>query len=308
MGSLDAGLKKPNQPRQHDTRDAPHPTSFKQPLRIPGQPDVMISIESSPDRLQPRSRALENYTSLAETVGTNAYGAVDGRGICEQSFELNAARKTSNRSAKRGRRHKFLSPPTFKRRESKNKKIVKEQESRRNQKTCLQNMEDLLECVLDWQIPKKQTPGNVKKSGMVGDKQQTMEAFYILSDVLLRYAISPFEPRTGETSIHAVAREAKHQIQVHLHGKSAIALPTKSLMADAESSGGPLCMITPDHAPCLPDRNSDCINCRKQRRRKAYEDNLQKVAGKALQSVVCCSEPQHTLRRIQVNANNTSSL
>jgi hypothetical protein len=243
----------------------------------------MISIESSPDRLQPRSRAFENYTSLTKTVDTNAYGAVSGRGICEQFSELDAARKTSNRSAELKRRHRSLSPPPFKQRKSKDKKIVKEQKSRLNQKTCLQNMEDLLECVLDWQIPKKQTPGNVRKSGMVGDKQQTIEAFYILSDVLVRYTISPFEPRTGETCIQAVAREAKRQIQVHSNGKSAIVLPTNSLMADAESSGGPLCMITPDHKPCLSAEPSACVYCRKQLRGAAFKrnlDNLERLSTK----------------------------
>lgn len=236
----------------------------------------MIGIESFPDRSQPGPRAIEKYTSPTEIVGTNAYGAVSGRRN-EQTSRLDGARKTPNRSAKRGRRYQSSSPPSPKQHKSKKRKIDREQESRLTQTTWFQNVEDFLECVLSWQAPKKQTPGNVKKSGMVGDKQQTMEAVSILCNVLVRHVISPLEPRSEETCIQAVVREVKHQIEIQPRGESSIALPKYSLMAEVESLHGPRCTFTPDHKPCLRDNTSACIRCRKQRRREVYEDNLRRL-------------------------------
>lgn len=109
---------------------------------------------------------------------------------------------------------------------------------------------------------------------MAGDKQETREAFYILSEVLVRLAISTVEPRREEICIQAIVREEKHHIETHLRGNSAIVMPTCSLMADAASFGGPLCTIAPNHEPCLPVKTSACISRRKQRRRKVYNDNL----------------------------------
>lgn len=80
--------------------------------------------------------------------------------------------------------------------------------------------------------------------------------------------------------------KAKHQIETHLRGDSGIVLPACSLMADAASSGGSLCTIVPDHEPCLPDGTSSCVNCRKQRRRMAYECNLKGIVGEAQGDVV----------------------
>lgn len=276
---MTAGFEEPGQPGQHNTRDKPQPPFFKQPLRSPGQPDVMIGIGSLPDRSQPGPRVIEKYTSPTEIVGTNAYGAISGRRN-EQTSKLDGARKTPSRSAKRGRHYKSLPPPPPKQHKSKKGKIVREQESRLNQTTWFQNVEDFLECVLGWQAPKKQTPGNVKKSGMVDDKQQTMEAFYILCDVLVRHAISPLEPRSGETCIQAVVREVNHEIEIHLRGRSSTVLPKYSLMAEAESLDGPRCTITSDHEQCLLDNTSACIRCRKKRHSEAYKDNRRRLPAR----------------------------
>lgn len=288
---MNAGLKEADQPGQHNTRDKPQPPFFQQPLRSPGQPDVMIGIKSLSDQLQPGSRAIEKYTSPTEIVGTDAYGAVSGRRICEQSSKLDASRKKPNRSAQRERRHRVLSPTHCKQPKSKEKKIAKEQESRLKQARYLQYIEDFLECLLSWQAPTKQTPGNVKKSGMVGDKQQTMKAFCIFNDVLLRHAISPLEPRPGETCIQAVVGEAIRQIQIHICGKSSVVLPTYSLMAETEPLDVPQCTITPDHEPCLPDNTSACIRCRKQRRREVYEENLRRLLARCGRALFAASTP-----------------
>lgn len=280
MASLTAGLAEPDHPGQHNTREKPQPPSFKQPLRSRGQPDVMIGIKSSPARLQPRSRAIERHASLTRTVDTNTHGAVPSQGVCEPFSDSGAARMTSNRSVERQRRHRPLSSPPFKQHKSKENKIVKEQESRLKQARDMQYIEDFLEYSLGWQAPTKQTSGNVKKSGMVGDKQQTMKAFCIFADVLHRHAISPLEPRPGETCIQAVVRETMHQIKSHICGKSSIVLSTYSLMAEAESLDGPHCTITSDHEQCLLDNTSSCIRCRKQRRREAYEDNLRRLLAR----------------------------
>lgn len=291
MESLDAGLESPTQPRQHDTRDAPQLPFFKQPLRSPGKHNVMIGTSSSPDRLQPRSRTIERHASLTRTVDTNTHGAVSSQGVRKPSSDSGAARITPNRSVKRQRRHRPLFSPPFKQHKSKENKIVKEQESRLKQARYWQYVEDVLECSFSWQAPKKQTPGNLKKSGMVGDKQQTMEAFRIFNDVLLRHAISPLEPRPGETCIQAVVRETMHQIKSRIRGESSIVLPTYSLMAETESPDGPHCTITPDHDPCLLDNTSACISCRKQRRRKVYEDNLKRLLAERGRALFAASTP-----------------
>lgn len=291
MASLDAGFEGPIQPRQLDDRNVPRPPFFEKPFRSLGQHDALIGIEKSSHQLQSRSHATEKYQLLPGRVGANKCGgAVPARGICGQFHDLHASGTTSKRSKPHERRYKHLHPSSFKQRESNPLKVEKEHKSRIKQMKCLQNMEDLLECGLSWQIPRKQAPGNMKSSGMVGDKQQTMEAFYILNEVLFRHVISPLEPRPGETCIQAVVREAKHQIKTHLHGNSASELPTSSLMADAASPGVPLCTATPDpgvplrtikpdHEECLLDRTSACIRCRKQRRHAAFRSNLSTLSA-----------------------------
>jgi hypothetical protein len=246
----------------------------------------MVNIKKSRSESQQWACTSEDYTFPDETISTNTCGAAPARGVCEQYSDLDAAGITPNRSAEGKKRHRSSSPPPLEQRKSKQGKIAKEKASRSNQTTCLQYMEDFLDCAVGWHAPKKQTPGNVKRSGMAGDKQQTMEAIIILCDVLVRQTISPIEPQPRETYIQAVMGEAKHQIETHLRGDSGTVLPTCSLMADAAFSGDSLRTIVPDHEPCLPDETSSCVNCRKQRRRMAYECNLKGIVGEAQGDVV----------------------
>ncbi|KAM0707324.1 hypothetical protein Q7P35_005562 [Cladosporium inversicolor] len=269
VASINAVHTQADQYHQHAAVSLRQSPPFEQPLRNLAEQHVMVSIETSHPQVPCRPHAISDDTLLAEPIGTDTCGEVLGRGIHEQLSDSDAERTTSIKSAKRNKRRRPLSPSL-----SRQPKTEKEQESRSRSAACLQNMEDFLLCVLSWKVPKNQAQGNVKKSGLTGDKQQTMEAFHILSEVLVRHAISPLQPQPGETCIQAVAREAKHQIEIHLSDKSAIVLPTHSLMADGTSFGGPLCTITPDHKPCLPDKTSACINCRKERRGKAYKENV----------------------------------
>lgn len=178
--ALHPSLAGASQPHQHYTTGVPQSLPSRATLRGLCQHDSMVNIEKSRSELQQWACTSEDFTFLDETISTNTYGAAPARGICEQYSDLDAAETTSNRSTKRKKRHRSSSSPSVKQRKSKQGKIAKEKASRSNQATCLQNMEDFLECAVGWHAPKKQTPGNVKRSGMAGDKQQTMEAIIIL--------------------------------------------------------------------------------------------------------------------------------
>jgi hypothetical protein len=79
---------------------------------------------------------------------------------------------------------------TPKEHERKSKKIVKEKASRERQAQVLQKLEDLLENNSDMTPLKLQMPGNQKKSGLLYDKQQVIEAVLIKADMDTRMLAS----------------------------------------------------------------------------------------------------------------------
>lgn len=214
-----------------------------------------------------------------KTIGPDTYGVTSDGRRREQRPCLHAKIATSDQPTQRKRRWRSSSLISSKHAKTQQVKIIQEQKACSNQAICLQHMEDILKSVLDWEAPKKQTPGNMTKSGLVGDKQQTMEAFYILSEVLVRHTISPLESQPGESSLQTVAREAKCNMKTHLRDNSALRLPSCSLMVDEAPSGDRSCTRSHDHEPCLLDRTSTCIRGRKQRRVIAFNCKLGKLAA-----------------------------
>lgn len=176
------------------------------------------------------------------------------------------------------KRRRTSSPSSIEHAKMPRTKIIREKEARSRQARCLQHMEDFLGCVLSWEAPKKQTSGNVEKSGLVGDKQQMMEAFHLLSEVLVRHTISPLKSKPGESSLQTVVREAKCRIEAHLSDRSDVVLPSFSLMAEEAPSGDRPCTGARDHKPCLLDRMHACIKCRKQRRGTMFKRNLDRLS------------------------------
>lgn len=254
--------------------------SLEQPLRSLVGHEVVARIKTSPLPTPCCPHAIDGDRFSNKAVSPGTLGVNSDCGNHDQLTDLHAGRTVSDQSTGRKKRRRLSSPLPPKHAKTQQSKVLREKNSRSNQAICFQHMEDFLACVLCWEAPKKQTPGNLTKSGLVGDKQQTMKALYILSEVLFRHTVSPLESKPGETPLQTVARETKCQIEVHLHDNSVAALPSCSLMTEEAPSVDRPCTGTHDREPCLLGTTSSCIKRRKQRRGTAFERNLEKLVAK----------------------------
>lgn len=148
------------------------------------------------------------------------------------------------------------------------KKIKKEQLSRHNQSTYLQHGEDFLENAIQWRAPKGQMPGNQKKSGLIGDKQQGFEGLNVFAEFIWQKLL-PFYDEEGRD---ALIREARALLDTHTRDSKGRVLPHGSLMAADTPSGELPCPGEKDDGSCLHHGSS--IDCRKARKAANYSRNL----------------------------------
>lgn len=147
-------------------------------------------------------------------------------------------------------------------------KVTNEKFARRRQAIFFRSMEDDLEQSCEWKAEKSQWTGNQNSSGLTGDKQETIEAFYIrnatLETIAIRHGLENEANELFQNSMHAHRRDGATRI-----------LPACSLMAADTPSG---------ERPC-PGANSDntCslhwtnIECRKARRATERRRNVHRI-------------------------------
>lgn len=280
MASLEGTDAEANQYSRHAATDVRKSSSLDQPLRRPVGHGVIASIEGPSFQTPFGPDITHNGPCSTEAVYPDGDGLTSDRENCEQPPGLHDELRISGQPTGRKGRCRLSSPSLVKHAKKSRSKIIREQNARAKQATYLQYMEDLLGCVLRWEAPKKQTPGNEAKSGLVGDKQETMQALCILTEVLVRRTVSPLEPRPGETPLQTVVREARIQIEAHLNDDSADILPSCSLMADHSPLGDQPCTGTHNHELCSLHQTSACLKCRKQRRGTLFKRNLERLATK----------------------------
>jgi hypothetical protein len=232
---------KATQSRRHAAINVYQSPSSEQPLRRLVEHDIVASIKTLPFQTPCQPQAIRNGHFSIRSLGPDKYGLIPARRDCEQRSDLHAERATSDNPTGRKRRRSLSPLSSLDHVKMPRVKVIRQQKARAKQATYIQYMEDLLEFVLRWEAPKKQTSGNEARSGLVGDKQQTMQALCILTEVLVRRTVSPLEPRPGETPLQTVVREARIQIEAHLNDDSADILPSCSLMADHSLLGDQRC-------------------------------------------------------------------
>lgn len=149
----------------------------------------------------------------------------------------------------------------------KEKKIVKEKCARNDQAKVLQNLEDLLDFVCDWRPKKEQMPGNAKKSGLIGDKQQGLVGTFILFDMALREI-----GITGD--LYGFLERSKPVVDAHIASGSPHDLPAISLLAANDPSDEQRCQDDLRHRNC-----DNPIDCRKTTRRIYCRMNLERCIG-----------------------------
>jgi len=151
-------------------------------------------------------------------------------------------------------------------------KVDKEKEARSAQSRQFEGLEDSLLCIINWGAPKKQTSSNTKKSGLTGDKGQTLDAVMILLDELTRFVISIPNTGSGEKPLQVVEKRTKERIATHLDDRQALVLPRGSLMADETPSGETPCVGHKRDGLCSLHGTS--IECRKRRRCYNFTHNV----------------------------------
>jgi hypothetical protein len=279
VASLEERDAEANQYSRHAATDVRKSSFLDQPLqRLVGH-GIIASIEGPSFQTPFGPNITHNGPCSTEAVYSDGDGLTSDRENCEQPPDLHDEWRISGQPTGRKRRCRLSSPSLVKHAKKSRSKIIREQDARAKQATYLQYMEDLLECVLRWEAPKKQTPRNEAKSGLVGDKQQTMQALCILTEVLIRHTVSPLKSKPGETSLQTIEREARYEIKAHLSDDSANIPPICSLMADHSPLGDQPCARTRDHEPCLPHQISACVECRKQRRGTHFKHNLERLTA-----------------------------
>jgi hypothetical protein len=144
------------------------------------------------------------------------------------------------------------------------KKIVKEKSARSAQAAILQKLEDLTQIALNFNVNKRQQPGNKKKSGLTVDKKQGLSTVEIIVDEALQ-TIAKYGPQEYLAFEHRV----RCRTEAYLLSDSPSELPAGSLLAGP--SGEDSCQHVGSR--CEP------IECRKDRRSRRCKDNLHHLWG-----------------------------
>ena len=155
--------------------------------------------------------------------------------------------------------------------ERKSKKIVKEKASRERQAQVLQKLEDLLENNCDMTPLKLQMPGNQKKSGLLYDKQQVIEAVLIKTDMDTRMLASLL----GQDEFDRYCDRVSRAIREHVAANDNEGPLARSLLASVSGAEVPCAHVS---------RALNCdttIACRKARHTRNYNANLATEFGTA---------------------------
>jgi hypothetical protein len=160
---------------------------------------------------------------------------------------------------------------TPKEHERKSKKIVKEKASRERQAQVLQKLEDLLENNSDMTPLKLQMPGNQKKSGLLYDKQQVIEAVLIKADMDTRMLASLL----GQDEFDRYCDRVSRAIREHVAANDNEGPLARSLLASVSGAEVPCAHVS---------RGLNCdttIAYRKVRHTRNYNANLAMEFGTA---------------------------
>jgi hypothetical protein len=157
----------------------------------------------------------------------------------------------------------------------------KNKKARGENRELIQCLEDLVSCVGGEDGSTRQTADNMKRSGLLNDKRETIRRARITIDVLVEVLV---QLHTTKSSTQSEAREAlwrsldrvKERIKANSKSDKAVVLPSGSLMADNTPSGEKPCGEQNKDGLCSP-HGGNSIELRKEVRSCNYAKNIERM-------------------------------
>lgn len=233
------------------------------------------------DPISPMSQAASNARPRRSKRGSASQGSISEAeskrscaGLSADEFGFGFSAGCSKKCRKSGTRCK--NPEDCRR---KSEKTNSEKDSRKGQSASYQYMEDLLELYLGYKAQTAQMTGNRRKSGVAGRKQEVMDAFIVLCEVLHYHALRGDLKEPGAPGLK---EEILKAIDDNYAKRSDRKLSLNSLMAADTATGERPCPGLGQDQKC--SLHDDYVQCRKYTRGLEFQRNTRRIRRDAERS------------------------